>query len=165
MAIKNLKDLYLHELRDLYSADKQAKAIHKKLHKAASNTKLKTALENSIQGIEEGMEILEDLCKSHDKKATGVTCKGMKGLVEEAKHHVLEEKFGDEDAKDASIIAQSQRMTHYAIAGYGTAAAFARSLGLEKDAKSLKKCLDNTYGGDKKMTKLATTGINRKAKA
>jgi len=165
MAVKNLKDLYIHELKDLYNADKQAKAVHKKLLKAATNSKLKTALQKSIEGIDEGMEILSDICKSHDKKPTGMTCKGMKGLVEEAKHHALEEKFGDEDARDASIIAQSQRMTHYAIAGYGTAAAFAKSLGFKDDAKKLKKCLDNTYGGDRKMTKLATSEINRKAKS
>lgn len=165
MAVKNLKDLYFHELKDLYSADKQSKAIHKKLLKAANNPKLKDALERSIEGIDEGMSMLSDLCKNHNKKPTGMTCKGMKGLVEEAKHHALEEKFGDEDAQDASIIAQSQRMTHYAIAGYGTAAAFAKTLGFKEDAKVLKECLKNTYGGDRKMTKLATNGINRKAKA
>jgi len=165
MAIKNLEDLYIHELKDLYSADKQAKTIHKRLLKVATNSKLKTALENSIKGIDDGMNTITDICKAHNKKPTGMTCKGMKGLVEEAKHHVLEEKFGDESAKDASIIAQSQRMTHYAIAGYGTAAAFATSLGLKKEAKLLQKCLDKTYGGDRKMTKLATSGINKKAKS
>jgi len=165
MAIKNLEALYIHELKDLYNADKQAKAIHKRLLKAASNTKLKTALENSIKGIDDGMTMIADICESHNKKPTGMTCKGMKGLVEEAKHHVLEEDFGDSNAKDASIISQSQRMTHYAIAGYGTAAAFATSLGFKKDAKMLQKCLDKTYGGDRKMTKLATSGINRKAKS
>jgi len=164
MAIKNLEDLYIHELKDLYNADKQAKVVHKKLLKAATNTKLKRALESSIKGIDDGMTMLTDICESHNKKATGLTCKGMKGLVEEAKHHVLEHDFTDMAAKDASIIAQSQRMTHYAIAGYGTAAAFATSLGYKKDAKMLQKCLDKTYGGDRKMTKLATSGINRKAK-
>ena len=165
MAVKNLNDLYLHELKDLYNADKQAKAIHKKLHKAAKNEKLRDALESCIEGIDEGMEMLTNICESHGKKPTGMTCKGMKGLVEEAKHHVMEEKFGDEDAKDAAIIAQSQRMTHYAIAGYGTAAAFAQTLGYKDDVKKLKECLKNTYGGDKRMTKIATSGINRKAKA
>jgi len=135
------------------------------LWKAATNTKLKDALQGSIEGIDRGMEALAEICKSHDKKPTGMTCKGMKGLVEEAKHHALEENFKDVNAKDASIIAQSQRMTHYAIAGYGTAAAFAKSLGYKEDAKKLKKCLDNTYGGDRKMTKLATSGINKKAKS
>ena len=140
MAVKNLNDLYFHELKDLYNADKQAKAIHKRLLKAATNSKLRTALQNSIKGIDDGMEMISEICKSHNKKATGMTCKGMRGLVEEAKAHVLDEKFGDQDAKDASIIAQSQRMTHYAIAGYGTAAAFAESLGYSKDVKMLNKC-------------------------
>jgi len=165
MAVKNLNDLYIHELKDIYNADKQAKAVHKKLLKAAKNSKLKEAIENCISGIDEGMEILSDICSEHGKKPTGMTCKGMKGLVDEAKHHVLEETFKDSDAKDASIIAQSQRMTHYAIAGYGTAAAFAKSLGFKEDAVKLKKCLDATYGGDKRMTKIATSGINKKAKS
>jgi len=165
MAVKNLKDLYIHELKDLYNADKQAKAVHKKLSKKITSDKLKKAVENCVEGIDEGMEMIKTICERHKVKPTGMTCKGMKGLVEEAKAHVLEEKFECMDARDASIIAQSQRMTHYAIAGYGTAAAFAKSLGFKDDAKELKKCLDNTYGGDRKMTKLATTGINKKAKS
>jgi len=164
MAVKNLKDLYIHELKDLYNADKQSKAIHKKILKKVSNDKLKDAVKDCIEGIDEGMEMIKTICERHKVKPTGMTCKGMKGLVEEAKAHVLDEKFGDMDARDASIIAQSQRMTHYAIAGYGTAAAFAKSLGFKDDAKELKECLDNTYGGDRRMTKLATSGINRKAK-
>ena len=165
MAVKNLKDLYIHELKDLYNADKQSKAIHKKILKKVSNDDLKDAVSNCIEGIDEGMEMIKTICERHDKKPTGMTCKGMKGLVEEAKAHVLEEDFADDDARDASIIAQSQRMTHYAIAGYGTAAAFAKSLGFKDDVKDLKECLKNTYGGDKRMTKIATSSINRKAKA
>jgi len=165
MAVKNLKDLYIHELKDLYSADKQSKAIHKKISKKVTNEKLKDAVSSCIEGIDEGMEMIKTICERHKQKPTGMTCKGMKGLVEEAKAHVLEENFECKDARDASIIAQSQRMTHYAIAGYGTAAAFAKSLGFKDDAKDLKECLKNTYGGDKRMTKLATNGINKSAKA
>ena len=164
MAVKNLTDLYIHELKDLYSADKQSAAITKRLKKTANNSKLETALQESLDGIDSGMETLKSICESHGKKATGMTCKGMKGLVEEVKAHVFEEEFSDEHAQDAAIIAQNQRMVHYAIAGYGTAAAFAKALGHTGDAKALKKCLDGCYSGDRKMTKIAEKTVNDAAK-
>jgi len=163
MAVKNLSDLYIHELKDLYSADKQSAAITKRLVKAAKNDKLKSALQDSHDGIESGMSTLKDICERHDKKATGMVCKGMKGLVEEVKAHVFDDEFSDAHVKDASIIAQNQRMTHYAIAGYGTAAAFAKALGHKEDHEALKKCLDGCYDGDRRMTDIAESTINESA--
>ena len=163
MAVKNLHDLYIDELKDLYNADKQAAVITKRLVKASSNEKLREALENCVKGIDDGMDILKSVCERHDKKPSGTTCKGMKGLVEEVKAHVFAKDFSDEHAQDAAIIAQSQRMTHYAIAGYGTAAALARALGYKRDANKLQKCLDQCYGGDKRMTEIAENTVNEKS--
>lgn len=163
MAVNNLSDLYIHELKDLYSADKQALTITKRLSKAASNKKLSDALDKGVKGIEDGMQKIEAICEKHGKKATGKTCKGMKGLVDEVKAHVFEEDFGDKDTKDAAIIAQYQRLSHYAIAGYGTAQAFAKALGHKADVTKLEKCLDGCYDGDKQMSKLAENSVNSEA--
>lgn len=165
MTTKNLTDLYVHELQDLYSADKQAATVTKKLIDTASDAKLVEALEDSLKGIEEGMEIITDICSKHGEKPSGTMCKGMKGLVEEVEAHVFDEEFAGEEVQDASIVAQNQRMTHYAIAGYGTAAAFAKALGQDKDASDLKKCLDGCYDGDRRLTEIAENTVNSDAMA
>jgi ferritin-like metal-binding protein YciE len=80
--------------------------------------------------------------------------------VREARTHALEEEFGSDAARDAMIITQYQRMAHYAIAGYGCAAAFAAQLGLTDEARTLKEMLDAAYSGDRTMTEIAETQIN-----
>ncbi len=165
MPISNLKDLYVHELKDLYSANEQAVAVHQSMADAAKNAELASALHDAVTGIKNGMKDVEAICRAHGQPAGGMTCKGMKGLVEEARAHVFEEQYGDQDTQDASIISQTQRMNHYALAGYGTATAFAKSLGLSDDAAKLQKNLDNIYGGDRRMTALAERTVNSAAKS
>jgi len=163
MSISTLKDLYIDQLQDLYSADKQSLDVTKKLHDKASSSELKTALENGVKGISQGMEQVKGLIQGHDANPNGEHCKGMEGLVSEAKAHAINADIADKDVLDASIIAQYQRMTHYGIAGYGTALAFAKRLGLKDDEKTLQTCLDNTYGGDRHMTEIATGEVNKEA--
>lgn len=81
----------------------------------------------------------------------------------EARKHALETEFADEDAQDAAIISQYQRMAHYAIAGYGCVRTFANRLGLDGDAAKLQECLDNTWEGDRHMTEIAEGGVNKAA--
>lgn len=87
----------------------------------------------------------------------------MEGLVAEATKHVLEEGPDKGPVLDTLIIAQYQRMTHYGIAGFGTAAAYAKALGLKDDNKKLREATKEIYGGDEFMTKLAETAVNAKA--
>jgi len=163
MTITTLKDLYIDQLQDIYSADKQSLDVTKKLHEKATSKELCSALEAGVKGISQGMEQVKGLIQSHDANPNGEHCKGMEGLVNEAKAHAVNADIADKDVLDASIIAQYQRMTHYGIAGYGTALAFAKRLGLKKDAETLQKCLDNTYGGDRHMTDIATGEVNKEA--
>lgn len=165
MPISNLTDLYIHELKDLYSANEQAAEIHARMAEAAKNTDVKSALHDAVTGIRKGMKDVEAICEAHGKPVGNVMCKSMRGLIEEAKAHVFDEQFGDEDTQDAAIISQTQRMNHYALAGYGTATAFAKSLGLSDDYQTLQKNLDNIYGGDRRMTKIAETTVNSAAQA
>lgn len=163
MAIKNLKDLYLDQLRDLYSACKQSQPIVTDMGRAAKSAELSKALIAGNQGIADGMEVLATLCNEHGVDPTGEHCKGMEGLVTEARKHALETEFADEDAQDAAIISQYQRMAHYAIAGYGCVRTFANHLGLDGDAAKLQECLDNTWEGDRHMTEIAEGGVNKAA--
>ena len=165
MTISTLKDLYIDQLQDLYSADKQSLEVTKKLHEKATSPDLRDALEEGVSGISEGMQTLKAIIESHDQDPTGEFCKGMEGLVKEAKAHAINADIDDKDVLDASLITQYQRMTHYGLAGYGTAVAFAKRLGLEDDAAKLQTCLDNTYGGDRTMTAIATGEVNKQAMA
>ena len=87
----------------------------------------------------------------------------MEGLVAEATKHVLEEGPEKGPLLDVMIIAQYQRMTHYGIAGFGTAVAYAKALGLKDDNKKLGAATKEIYGGDEFMTKLAETSVNLQA--
>ncbi|WP_285712531.1 ferritin-like domain-containing protein [Erythrobacter oryzae] len=160
MTISTLKDLYVDQLQDLYSANRQAAKATRELQEAAHSAELRKALSAGAEGIEEGMAALKSLIETHDANPRGEHCRGMEGLVAEARAHGVEADFSDEDVRDASIIAQYQRMTHYGISGYGTAAAFARRLGLEEDAGVLAQCLEDTRGGDRKMTAIASGEVN-----
>ena len=163
MAIQNLKDVYTDQLADLWSACSQSREVTLSLAKAAKSSELREALDAGAEGIQSGMTTVKELAETHGFDAEGEHCMGMEGIVKEARSHALEEEFGDEDAQDAMIISQYQRMAHYAIAGWGSCEAFARRLGLEDDAAKLKECLESTWSGDRHMTELATGGINAAA--
>ncbi|BDI59598.1 ferritin-like domain-containing protein [Qipengyuania nanhaisediminis] len=165
MTIRTLKDLYIDQLQDIHSADKQALEVTKQLRDAASTDDLKKALDDGANGISQGLEKVKSLIEGHGADPEGEFCKGMEGLVKEAKAHALNADISDKDVLDASIITQYQRMTHYALAGYGTALAFAKRLGLEQDAEKLQAMLDNTYDGDRRMTDIATGEVNKEAMA
>lgn len=163
MAFNSLKDVYLDQLQDLHSACQQSLEITTKMGEAAKDSETAKALKDGAQGISDGIGKLESICADHGISPSGEHCKAMAGLVAEAKAHVFEEEFGDDDARDALIITQYQRMVHYAIAGYGSLLAFANRLGLKDDAARLQKMLDDTYSGDRHMTHIATHGVNARA--
>lgn len=161
--MNSLKDIYLDQLMDLYSANKQAKEATRQLADAASNGALRDALKAGVDGIEDGNKHLEKMISGHGKNPNDEHCKGMEGLVREARAHAVKEDFKDGALRDAVIVTQYQRMAHYAIAGYGCVAAFAKQLGLDDQAKTLKNMLDAAYSGDHTMTDLAENQINQAA--
>ena len=137
--------------------------VLKKITTKASDPKLKEMLTNSYEGIIKHTGVLKELIASQDGKVSKEHCKGMEGLVAEAKKHVLEEGPKKGPLLDVLIVAQYQRMTHYGIAGFGTAAAYAKALGLKDDIKKLRDATKEIYGGDDYMTKLAETSVNLRA--
>lgn len=163
MSMNTLKDVYLDQLQDIWSANKQSLDVVTELGRAAQSKPLSEALIAGGQGIAEGMEKIAELCAEHGIEPNGEHCKGMEGLVKEARAHGLEADFGDDDARDAMIITQYQRMVHYALAGYGCLLAFANRLGLDGDGAVLQQCLDDTYDGDRRMTDIATGEVNKAA--
>lgn len=163
--MNNLQDLYVDQLQDLFSANRQAAKIVEKFAEKASEQELREKLEKSARCINEHNDRLQGIINDHDADPSGEHCKGMEGLVTEAKKHALETDFSDDAVRDAQIIAQYQRITHYGIAAYGTCRALAERLGYNNDESTLAEDLESVKNGDAVMNRIAEDSVNRKAAA
>jgi ferritin-like metal-binding protein YciE len=161
MAMENMQDLYLHELKDIYNAEKQILQALPKMAKAANHDSLRKAFEEHRQVTEEQVRRLETIFDDLGEKAAGKKCKGMEGLLEEGEE-ILEED-ADPDVRDAAMIAAAQRVEHYEIAAYGTARTYAKHLGFDRHVELLQQTLDEESATDERLTQLAETRINRDA--
>lgn len=161
MKLDTLKKLYTHELSDLYSAENQLVKALPKMAKAASSQELKSAFENHLEQTHEHVQRLEKIFSMLDVKAKGVTCKGMKGLIEEGTEMIEEE--GDPAVKDAGLISAAQRVEHYEMAGYGCARTYAEMLGEQESAELLQTTLDEERMADESLSDLAERVINVEA--
>jgi ferritin-like metal-binding protein YciE len=163
MKLETLHDLYVDELKDLYSAEHQLLKALPKMAKAASAPQLAKAFTDHLEETKGQVDRLEKIFKKLDVGPKGKTCKAMEGLLEEGKE-VMEED-ADPTVMDAALIAAAQRVEHYEMAGYGCVRTFAHLLGYEQAAGLLQATLDEEGAADKKLTKLAETVINVEAVA
>ncbi len=161
MELETLKDLYIHELKDLHSAEKQLTRALPKMAKAASNEQLAKGFKEHLEQTEEHVNRLEQILESHDQSTRGPKCKGMEGLIEEGSEMIEED--AEDEVRDAGLIAAAQRVEHYEIAGYGCVRTYAELLGDSKGAELLQQTLDEEGATDKKLTELAKTLINIRA--
>ena len=161
--ISTLQDLYIDELKDLWSGNDQMSRALKKITPQATNTKLTQMLESSQKGIASHTGLLKALIANHNEEVAKEHCKGMEGLVNEALKHTVEDAPAKGPVLDAAIIAQFQRMTHYGITGFGTVAAFSKALKLEDDTNRLKAAVKEMYVADELMTELAEAAVNEAA--
>ena len=153
MATKGLKELYIDELKDLYSAENQLVKALPKMAKAASSDELRTGFEEHLEQTKQHVARLEKIFEALDESPKGKKCKGMEGLIEEGSEATEE---GYEDAVlDAALIGAAQRVEHYEIAGYGTARAMAEELGESEHASLLSETLGEEEETDEKLTELS----------
>jgi ferritin-like metal-binding protein YciE len=124
---EGLKELYIDELKDLYSAETQLLKALPKMAKAASSDELRQGFEEHLEQTRGHMERLEKVFKSLGESPKGKTCKGMQGLIQEGAE-VMDEDF-EGSLMDAALIGAAQQVEHYEIAAYGTVCAFAKELG------------------------------------
>ncbi|HUE70909.1 MAG TPA: ferritin-like domain-containing protein [Pirellulaceae bacterium] len=157
-AMKNMNDLLVHELKDLYSAEKQLIKALPKMIKAADNEELRSALENHMGETEEHVSRLESILSELEIPTRGAKCQAMEGLIEEGKS-ILEDEMEDE-VRDAAIICAAQRVEHYEIAAYGCARTFAQQLGYDDAAQLLQQTLDEERAADEKLTQIAMGRVN-----
>jgi len=162
MELESLKDLYIHELKDLYSAENQIVKALPKMAKAATHTKLLAGFKEHLEQTKEHATRLEQILGSHDETTRGPKCKGMEGLLKEGDEMIKE---GAADAvRDAGLISAAQRVEHYEMAGYGCARTYAQELGDKAGVTLLQKTLDEEAATDKKLSKLAMSTVNLDAR-
>ena len=153
MPTDGLKELYIDELKDLYSAENQLLKALPKMAKAASSSDLREGFKGHLEQTRGHVDRLEKIFKSLGTSPKGKKCMGMEGLVKEGSE-VMQEDF-DEALMDAALIGAAQRVEHYEIAAYGTVSEFARVLGEEKHVSLLNETLEEEKETDEKLTSLA----------
>jgi ferritin-like metal-binding protein YciE len=159
--IKNMDDLFVHTLRDIYYAENRiVKALPDMVEKATDSA-LKQSFQAHLGETKNHVKRLEQVFQMHGVKAKAVNCPAIDGIIEEA-----EEIAGDIEDKfvlDAALIAAAQAVEHYEITRYGTLIAWARRLGRNDIAAVLAQNLEEEKAADSKLTALAERNINRKA--
>ncbi len=161
MELETLRDLYLHELRDLRSAESQITKALPKMIKAATSDELSQALSDHLAVTKEHVARLDQIFAALNASSRGKKCKGMEGLLEEGAE-LLEEEV-DPEVLDAGIIAAAQRVEHYEIAGYGTARAYAALLGDALGENLLDQTAREEGDADKTLTAIAQACVNLSA--
>jgi ferritin-like metal-binding protein YciE len=159
--IKNMDDLFVHTLRDIYYAEKQiVKSLPEMIDKA-NNAQLKQGFQTHLRESEDHVKRLEQVFELIGKKAQGVDCPAIDGIIEEAEDVVGEVQ--NKSVLDAALIAAAQAVEHYEMTRYGTLIAWAKQLGRNDAATLLNQTLDEEKATDKKLTEMAESQINRKA--
>jgi ferritin-like metal-binding protein YciE len=161
MEMESLKELYVEELKDLWSAETQITKALPKMMKAATNPKLKKAFNTHLKQTERHVKRLERIFKELDESPRGKKCVGMEGLIKEGQELIKEKP--DADVLDAGLIAAAQHVEHYEIAGYGCVRTWARQMGEDRQAELLQETLDEEEQTDRLLTELAESEINVEA--
>lgn len=160
MPVKSMNDLFLDELKDLYSAEKQITKALPKMAKASSSPELKSAFEEHLKETQTQIERLDQVFETLGKSSRGKTCNGMKGLLEEGAEMMEEAEEGP--VRDAALITAGQRVEHYEMAGYGSVREFAKLLGQDQVASLLGETLEEEKEADKKLNEISA-GVNSQA--
>jgi|LakMenEpi03Aug12_release.lakeMendotaPanAssembly.Ray.scaffolds.fasta_scaffold22992_2 ferritin-like metal-binding protein YciE len=167
MKYQTFNDLFIDELKDIYSCEHQIVESLPKLIKLASLPELKEALTKHLKETENQVVRIEKIFTILGIEPVEITCEGMEGLLKEAEE--LTENKNKTPILDAAIISAAQKVEHYEIASYGTLRSFAKQLNLPSEIlELLQDTLDEEAAADKKLTKLAegsifSSGVNKEA--
>ena len=159
--IKNLDDLFVHMLQDMYYAEQQASKNLPTLIEKAQSTALKQAFQKHLNDTDGQIKRLEQVFKLHGHAAKGVTCAAMDGIITETKEIISD--CADPEVCDAAMIAAGQAVEHYEITRYGTMVAFAEELGRADCAALLKETLEEEKAADAVLSGIAESRVNRQA--
>ena len=160
MAIRSANELFLDELKDIYSAERQAIRSYPRLAKAIRSSDLKAAVQEHLEQTKQQVERLDRVFEILEKRSGGKTCEGMKGLLEEGAEHIEEIEQGP--LLDAALIAALQRVEHYEMAAYGTVVALAEAMGQTEIQQLLAQTLQEEKDTDEKLTEVSRS-VNAEA--
>jgi ferritin-like metal-binding protein YciE len=158
MSLDTLHDLMVHELKDLYSAERQLIRALPRMSKNATSDELRTAFDEHLAETEEQVSRIEQILESFGETTGRQKCAGMEGLIEESKS-LMEEEI-DPEVLDAGLIVSAQKVEHYEIAAYGAVCEYARIMGHTDALRLLEQTLEEEKNADKKLNALAEGGIN-----
>ncbi len=161
MEMESLRELFVEQLKDLYSAENQIVKALPKMIKSADSKELKSAFEEHLEQTRGQVERLEQIFEELDESPRGKKCVGMEGLIKEGKELMSED--AEPEVLDAGLIAAAQHVEHYEIAGYGCVRTYAQLLGMKSAVKLLQQTLDEEKETDKILNGLAES-INVEAK-
>jgi ferritin-like metal-binding protein YciE len=161
MADKDLNDLFVDTLKDIYYAEKQIYKALPKMAKATSSNQLRSAFEKHQAETEVQIERLEQIFESLGKAARGKKCEAIEGILDEGKE--IMEEYADTTALDPGLLAAAQAVEHYEISRYGTLRTWANTLGLKDAIKLLDQTLAEEKKTDDALSKLALTAVNAEA--
>jgi ferritin-like metal-binding protein YciE len=161
MKMQDLHDLFVHELKDLYSAENQLLEALPKMAEGADHPELRAAFEAHLNETEGQVRRLEQIFQQLEESPGDETCKGMEGLIEEG-DKILEED-ADPAVKDAALIVAAQKVEHYEMAAYGSVCVFAETLGMDDLKNMLKQTMAEEEATDQKLSRIAESIINVEA--
>jgi len=156
--IKTIDEAFLHELSDIYSAEKQLTEALPTMRKATANSALAESFETHLQETFGQLERLDQVARICGLEIKDVKCKAMQGLIKEGDEIIAEIEFGG--VRDAMLIAAAQKVEHYEIASYGTLVEIAKRLGYPDAAILLAVTLDEEKSTDEKLNDLALSEVN-----
>src|ERR1700722_15310682 len=159
--IKNMEDLFLHTLQDIYYAEKQIVKALPDMVKKATDPELKQGFQTHLRETENHVKRLEQVFQLAGKKAQGVDCPAIDGILKEANEGAGE--VGEKAVLDADLIEAAQAVEHYEITRYGTLITWAKQLGYNDVVTLLQQTLDEEKSTDKKLSSMAEGQVNRKA--
>lgn len=158
---KNLRELCIDQLEDLYDAEKRiTKALPKMVEKASAKD-LSSALQHHLQETKGHVERLEEVFRDLSEQPKGKTCEAIKGIIQEGENVIRDS--ANEAVCDAGIICAAQRVEHYEMAVYGSVQTWMERLGESKCADLLQQTLNEEKEADKKLTMIATDQVNERA--
>src|SRR6201998_1532550 len=161
MSEKDLSDLFVDTLKDIYYAEKQIYKSLPKMAKAAATVQWREALEKPPAETEGQIERIEKIFELLGKPARGKKCDAIEGILDEGKE-VMDE-YADTPALDAGLLAAAQAVEHYEISRYGTLKSWADKLGHKDAVKLLDQTLAEEKKTDEALSKLAVSAVNAEA--
>jgi ferritin-like metal-binding protein YciE len=161
MAVKTIEELFIHELSDIYSAEKQLAKALPRLARACEAEELRAAFETHLEETNGQIERIDQVVELLGIKLKRIKCAAMEGLIEEGKEVIDSIEAGA--LRDAALIGGAQKVEHYEIASYGTLCALAKQLGYKDAITLLKETLEEEKATDEKLTMLAEGGGNERA--